>query len=55
MAMTDLTEASTPQGPFPAPLAAAGACYANQANARLRRDGGPSMTIETPTSDGVVA
>jgi hypothetical protein len=35
------------------PLGAAGACYAARANARLRREGGPSMTIETLTSAGV--
>jgi len=53
MAMAYLTEASASQGSVCAPLATAGACYADQANARLRREGGPSMTIETPTSDVV--
>jgi hypothetical protein len=55
MAMAYLTEASASQGSVCAPLATAGACYADQANARLRREGGPSMTIETPASKVVTA
>ncbi len=53
--MTFLTQALAPQRSVRCPLATVGACYADQANARFRRDGGPSMTIETPASDDVAA